>query len=98
MDIGFRDAKLQQTFVDGKDHARLGTNVFRAFLQKVQILAGAESEADLYAIKSLHFEKLEGKRAGQRSIRLNKQFRLVFLIQRTDVGNLAWIIEVVDYH
>ena len=98
VDIGFRDAKLERTFVEGKDHARLGNDVFRAFLQKVQILASADSEADLYAIKSLHFEKLSGDRKGQRSIRLNSQFRLVFTIRKTDHGSLAWIIEVVDYH
>jgi len=82
----------------GKDHARLGRDVFRAFVQKVQILANADSEADLYAIKSLHFEKRMGDRQGQRSIRLNKQFRLVFTIQKTDDGSMAWIIKVVDYH
>jgi len=96
--IGFRDAKLQRTFAEGKDHARLGSNVFRAFLQKVQILADVDSEADLYAIKSLHFEKLAGDRQGQRSVRLNKRFRLVFTIHKTEDGSLAWIIEVVDYH
>jgi proteic killer suppression protein len=98
VEIGFKDAKLQRTFVEGKDYARLGSNVFRSFLQKVQILADAESETDLYAIKSLHFEKLSGDRQGQRSIRLNRQFRLVFTVHKTDDGSLAWIIEVVDYH
>jgi proteic killer suppression protein len=98
VDIGFKDAKLQRTFADGKDHARLGNNVFRAFVQKVQILANAKSEVDLYAIKSLHFEKLSGDREGQRSIRLNNQFRLVFTVHKTEDGSLAWIIEVVDYH
>jgi toxin HigB-1 len=98
VNIGFKDARLQRAFIEGKDHARLGHEVFRAFLQKVQILVNAESEADLYAIKSLHFEKLAGDRQGQRSIRLNRQFRLVFTIHKTDDGTLAWIIEVVDYH
>ncbi len=98
MDIAFKDARLERTFTEGKDYARLGTSVFRAFLQKVQILANARSESDLYAIKSLHFEKLSGDRKGQRSIRLNSQFRLVFTVHKTDEGSLAWIIEVVDYH
>jgi len=62
VDIGFRDAKLERTFVEGQDHARLGSNLFRSFLQKMQILASADSEADLHAIKSLHFEKLLGDR------------------------------------
>jgi proteic killer suppression protein len=98
VDIGFKNAKLERTFFEGRDHARLGADLLGAFVQKVQILADAESEVDLYAIKSLHFEKLLGDRQGQRSIRLNKRFRLVFSIHKTETGNLAWIIEVVDYH
>jgi len=98
VDIGFKNAKLQRTFIEGKDYARLGRDVFHAFIQKVQILAGASSEADLYTIKSLHFEKLSGDRQSQRSIRLNKRFRLVFELRKGPDGHLAWIIEVVDYH
>jgi proteic killer suppression protein len=98
VDIGFKDAKLQRTFADGRDFARLGNALLRSFLQKVQLLADAESEVDLYAIKSLHFEKLSGDREGQRSIRLNRQFPLVFTIHKAPGGDLAWIIEVVDYH
>jgi proteic killer suppression protein len=41
---------------------------------------------------------LSGDRDGQRSIRLNRQFRLVFTIHKTNDGSLAWIIEVADYH
>ena len=89
---------LQRTFIEGKDHARLGHEVFRTFLQKVQILVDAHSEADLYSIKSLHFEKLAGDRQGQRSIRLHRQFRLVFTIHKALDGTFAWIIAVVDYH
>ena len=84
-------------------HGRQGLSPARKqssprFLQKVQILADAISENDLYALKSLHFEKLSGNRQGQRSIRLNSQFRLIFTIRATQEGSLAWIIEVVDYH
>jgi toxin HigB-1 len=98
VDIGFKDAKLERTFVEGRDVARLGSDVFRAFVQKVQILADVGSEGDLYAIKSLHFEKLFGNREGQRSIRLNKRFRLIFSIHKATAGSVVWIIEVVDYH
>lgn len=98
MQIAFKDAKLERTYLSGRNVARLGDNVFKAFVAKVRILAGAASEADLYEVKSLHFEKLSGDREGQRSIRLNGQFRLVFELRRLEDGTLAYIIEVVDYH
>ncbi len=62
MNIAFKDARLNRTFLEGKDYARLGNSIFRAFLQKVQILVDVDSEDELYAIKSLHFEKLAGDR------------------------------------
>ena len=48
--------------------------------------------------RTLHFEKLSGNRSHQRSIRLNKQFRLVFEIRVDADGKLIVVVEVVDYH
>jgi proteic killer suppression protein len=98
MKIGFKDPKLEAAYFEGKRMPRLGPAVERSFVEKVRILASVASEVDLYNLKSLHFEKLSGDRDGQRSIRLNRQFRLIFETRKTDDGSLAWIIEVADYH
>ncbi|MBI3434917.1 MAG: type II toxin-antitoxin system RelE/ParE family toxin, partial [Proteobacteria bacterium] len=48
--------------------------------------------------KSLHYEKLKGGRDGQRSVRLNDQFRMVFeLDERTDPQTVT-ILSIEDYH
>ena len=85
----------------------LGPEVTRAFRKKVGFLAAAQSELDLRNYRALHFEKLKGDRAGQHSIRLDRQWRLILRIEddgrsrettRRSSGRLLIIVEIVDYH
>jgi toxin HigB-1 len=48
----------------------------------------------------LRFEKLSGKRAkqGQRSLRLNNQWRLIVTVDEDEQGNYLTIIDIEDYH
>ncbi len=47
---------------------------------------------------SLHYEKLKGDREGQRSMRLNDQWRLILRVTQVEPGKLVVIISIVDYH
>lgn len=47
----------------------------------MNLIRQAVDERDLYALKSLHFEKLKGARNEERSIRLNDQWRLVLKLE-----------------
>ena len=49
-------------------------------------------------MKSLHFEKLKGKRQHEYSMRLNNQFRLIFQIEKVDRQNQLVITGIEDYH
>jgi len=71
---------------------------FKAFRKKVGLIVAASSELDLRSVKSLHFEKLAGDRAGQHSTRLNDQWRLILRLETDDAGRLVVIIEITDYH
>lgn len=62
------------------------------------VIVSARDERDLYRMASLHFEKLEGDREGQHSVRLNDQWRLVVTLEETDQGRTVNIVEIVDYH
>ena len=77
---------------------RLGPEVTRAFRKKVAYLEEAESETDLRNYKALHFEKLRGGRAGQHSIRLNRQWRLILRIESDAEGSLLIVVEVVNHY
>jgi proteic killer suppression protein len=65
----------------------------RAF-QKLNALDAAVRLHDLRLPPSNRLERLKGDRAGQRSIRINTQWRICFAWR--DGG--AWDVEIVDYH
>ena len=64
----------------------------------MQQIRAATDERDLYQLRSLRFERLKGKRKGQRSIRLNDQWRLIMSIEECEEGKVVVIMEVTDYH
>jgi proteic killer suppression protein len=65
---------------------------------RLQFIRAALDERPFYEMKSLHYEKLKGDRAGQRSMRLNKQWRLILRIAEDDRGKQVVVIEIADYH
>jgi proteic killer suppression protein len=63
-------------------------------LRKLRQLDAARTTADLRNPPSNRLESLKGDRAGQMSIRINKQWRICFRW----AGNNALEVEIVDYH
>lgn len=99
MRIHFESDELQRLYEDPNYVARqFGPDVIKAFRKKVGFLYAAGSELDLRNYRALRFEKLEGDRAGQHSIRLNMQWRLVLRLESDRDGRVLIIIEIVDYH
>ena len=77
--------------------AGLGRDIVKAYRKVMQLLRSAVDERDLYAVKSLHFEKLKGNRSHQRSLRLNRQFRLIIEIEEENEKTIV-VISIEDYH
>jgi proteic killer suppression protein len=98
MEVEFADAALDRLETDARFDAGLPAEVVRAFRRRMQQIRAAQDERAFYALKSLHFEKLKGGRAGQQSIRLNAQWRLVLRLKGQAPAKVVLIIEVVDYH
>ena len=65
-----------------------------AALVKMDSLNGAASTLDLRSPPGNRLEALQGRRAGQYSIRVNDQFRLCFRWTATGAED----VEIVDYH
>ncbi len=84
----------------GRGGSKYPPEVIDAFFDKMAVIRAARDENDLRAIKSLHFEKLQGERGlrGERSIRLNRQFRLILRLETDEQGKLVCIISIGDYH
>jgi toxin HigB-1 len=98
MDIDFEDAKLALIETDQAACTRLPTAVIASCRQKLVVLRAAPDERVLRNWKSLHYEKLDGDRAGQRSIRLNKQWRLVFRVDAVSDPPKIVVLSIEDYH
>lgn len=63
---------------------------------KLATLAAARSLEDLKVPPGNRLEALKGDRAGQYSIRINRQYRLCFGFDE-DTGD-AYEVEITDYH
>lgn len=64
--------------------------------RRLEILEAATSIADLMNLPSNHFEALGGTRAGQYSIRINRQWRICFEWSSNQAQ--PYNIEITDYH
>ena len=69
-----------------------------AFFEVMTLIGGAPDERTLNDLKSLHFEKLKGKRKHERSLRLDKQWRLIVEVLKDSEGNYLLIKDIEDYH
>lgn len=100
MIVEFQEAGLRRLYEDD-DAPTLGLskNVVRGFRKVVGVIVAATDERDLYALKSLHYEKLKGTRSTHRSVRLNGQWRLI--VRRVKLGAETKIVILglpIDYH
>lgn len=94
----FANKKLEALYTTEAGSKKYPPAVVTAFFDVMATVVAAVDERDLYAIKSLHFEALKGDRAGEHSVRLNKQFRLILRIEADEPGNVIVVIEIADYH
>ena len=75
MEVDFADDRLDRLETDRDYNAGRPRS---SRLSKAHVYhPGGPDERDFYALKSLHFEKLQGDRAHERSMRINKQWRLI---------------------
>jgi proteic killer suppression protein len=74
----FRDEWLRAFFVDDVHSRNIPSDLEDRLFRKLQMIDDSMTDQDLRVPPSNHFEKLRGKLAAFHSIRVNKQWRLVF--------------------
>jgi len=74
----FRDGWLRDFFVDDVRSRKIPPDIESCVFRKLQMIDDAMTDQDLRVPPSNHFEKLRGKLEAFHSIRVNKQWRLVF--------------------
>jgi proteic killer suppression protein len=78
MIVSFRDAWLREFFVEDVRSKRIPPDLEGRLFRKIQMIDDATTDQDLRVPPSNHFEKLTGTLEGLDSVRVNKQWRLVF--------------------
>ena len=68
--------------------------IARVAMRKLEMLQAACALTDLRIPPGNRLEALRGSRAGQHSIRVNDQWRIVFVWRNEDAHEVA----IVDYH
>ena len=88
----FRDKETEKVF--RREFSRKFQGIAAVAKRKLDQIHAAAAISDLSAIPGNRLETLAGDRAGQRSIRVNDQWRICFRWVEPD----ALGVEIVDYH
>jgi toxin HigB-1 len=78
MIVNFRDDWLRDFFAEDVRSRRIPSGLEDRLFRKIQMIDDAATDQDLRVPPSNHFEKLRGNLEGLHSIRVNRQWRLVF--------------------
>ena len=92
--VSYRD-KRTKDFASG-ELVKAFSGIEGSASKKLDQLEAATSLGDLAALRSNHFEKLSGDRAGQYSVGINLKWRLCFEWQKGSGGPAN--VEITDYH
>jgi len=89
----FKDRETKKIF-NYKFSRRFPPEIQQKALNKLWIIDNSKNLADLKIPKSHRLKELQGKLAGQYSIRINRQWRICFIW----IGNNAYNVQIIDYH
>jgi proteic killer suppression protein len=100
MKVVFRDNRLGVIETEGATRLlkKIPATVIKATRKRLAVMRAAPDERTLRNWKSLHYEKLGGDRKGQRSIRINDQWRIVFKLDNSADPPIISVLSIEDYH
>ena len=98
MEVDFADENLDRLETDIQFSAGFDASAIKGFRKVMQLIRAATDERDFYAMKSLHFEKLEGNRSHERSMRVTKKWRLIVELIGEAPNKVVKIKGIEDYH
>ena len=93
MIVSFRSKETEQIWI-GNRVKKMPIEIQKIGRRKLRMLNNSQNIADLRIPPSNRLEKLSGNLSGFYSIRINKQWRIIF---EWNSGN-ASEVEIVDYH
>lgn len=99
MVVKFENEYLEKLYVGDplKGKPRYSEEVITKFKKRVIMLKNANNSAELYLLKSLHFEALKGDKTGLFSVRVDLGYRLEFRITK-DVVEIVHIEQLSKHY
>lgn len=98
MEVDFDDERLDRLEIDRDFDAGFERAIVKGFRKLMQIIRNAPDERDFYALKGLHFEKLAGQRAHERSMKINDRWRLILELTGEVPNKRVRVKGIEDYH
>lgn len=105
MKVQFKTKELAYFYVtplkDLKGKLPFQKDIIKQFKKKIAILISIQELDDLKQFNSLNFKTLQGDRAGQYSIRLNRTYRLIFTAEKQNndiIIDLVIIMEISKHY
>ena len=91
--LGFADKETEKIFY-GDFSRRIPPDIQGIAFRKLLYMDSINTLNDLRSPPSNHLEQLHGDREGQYSIRINKRYRICFVVRKNGFDN----VEITDYH
>jgi proteic killer suppression protein len=98
VNVRHADPRLERLEREDVARTKFSCDLVVIYRRRMQLIRAARDERDFYALKSLHYEKLSGRRSHQRSMRLNKQWRLILELETLDDSRTVVVVGIEDYH
>ena len=98
MEVEFRDSKLALIETSRAAETKLPLSVINSARRKLFLIRAAPDERTMRNWKSLHYEKMTGARKGERSIRLNDQWRMSIDLDDSRSPAKVVVLEITNHY
>lgn len=99
MQIVFQKEYLSELYYNGKSSDkkhRFQPDIVKRYTHVINTLISANRIEDLFPLRSLNYEKLEGDMKGYESVRVNDKYRVVFRSETIETEQLITICNIID--
>lgn len=98
MVVAFEKEYLRDLYETGKSDKkhRFQPDIVKRYKRGIDYLKQARNIEGLFLLPSLHYEVLEGDKAGISSIRVNDQYRIEFTVEQVSEPIVVTICNIIE--
>ena len=99
MQIVFQKEYLSELYYNGKSSDkkhRFQPDIVKRYTHVINTLISANGIEDLFPLRSLNYEKLEGDMKGYESVRVNDKYRVIFRSEKIESEQLITVCNIID--